>query len=154
MNPEQFLDFRHAAVHELKQLNENCDKEFYLGSWPRWNYDLDRGTLTFSLEDVPKVVASIQVVGTSSISGGTWLWGWANAYLPVAVTSAVEKVREFGYAEGLIDLTRAKSKDEKFLGWEMSAIAAKVLGAKGAYRCPNKNGFVYLLLLSLEFVTE
>lgn len=154
MNAEQFSDFRHAAVHELKQLNENCNKQFYLDSWPRWNYDLERGTLTFSWEDVPKVIATIQVVGTTSISGGTWLWGWANAHLPVAVTKAIEKVRELGKAEGLTELTRAKSKDDKFLGWEMTAIAAKVLGAKGAYRCPGENGFIYVVYAALRFTSE
>jgi hypothetical protein len=34
----------------------------------------------------------------------------------------------------------------------MTAIAAKVLGAKGAYRFPAEDGFVYLLDSSVTFV--
>jgi len=36
----------------------------------------------------------------------------------------------------------------------MTAIAAKVLGAKGAYRCPGDNGFVYLIYSSLRFASD
>jgi uncharacterized protein DUF6882 len=65
MNAEQFSELRYAAVHELKRLNESCDQQFHINFWPRWDYDLERGTLTFSQEEVPKVIASIQVVGTT-----------------------------------------------------------------------------------------
>ena len=41
-----------------------------------------------------------------------------------------------------------------YVGWEMTAIAAKVLKAKGAYRCPWENGFVYVVYSSLRFITE
>ncbi len=78
MNAEQFSDFRHAAVHDLMGLNKKCDEDFHINSWPRWDYDLERGTLTFSQDKMPKVIASIQVVGTTSTTEGTWLWGWAN----------------------------------------------------------------------------
>ena len=47
MEPEQFLALRHDAVHELMQKNELCEKEFHVSSWPHWDYDLERGTLTF-----------------------------------------------------------------------------------------------------------
>jgi hypothetical protein len=71
MDPEQFSVYRHEAVHELMRLNELCEQEFRISSWPRWDYDFDRGTLTFSQDGVPKVRASIQVIGTTSISGKT-----------------------------------------------------------------------------------
>jgi hypothetical protein len=154
MNAEQFSELRHAAVHELKRLNESCDQQFHINSWPRWDYDLERGTLTFSQEEVPKVIASIQVVGTTSIKSRAWLWSWANENLPDNVTKAVEKVRAFGEVEQLADLTQAKSKDDEFLGWEMTAIAAKLLGARGAYRCPGENGFMYMVYSALRFASE
>ena len=36
----------------------------------------------------------------------------------------------------------------------MTAIAAKVLGAKGAYRCPFDDGFVYVVYLSIKLVVD
>jgi hypothetical protein len=154
MDAKKFSEFRHEAVHELKHLNEICEQEFRIGTWPRWDYDLNRGTLTFSKDGVPKVVALIQVVGTTSIEVGTWLWAWANASLPAAVTMAMEKVRAFGEAENLAELTQPRCADDEYLGWEMTAIAAKLLGAKGGYRCPGEKGFLYVVFSSLQFASE
>jgi hypothetical protein len=36
----------------------------------------------------------------------------------------------------------------------MTAVAAKLLGAKGAYRCPGKNGFLYLVYSSIGFADD
>jgi hypothetical protein len=151
MEPEQFAEFRHSAVHELMRLNELCEEEFRIGSWPRWDYNLERGTLTFSENGTPKVLASIQVIGTTSVSGGTWMWGWANESLPSNVTKAVAKVREFGEAGNIEELTEAELPDNEHLGWGMTAVAAKLLRAKGAYRCPATNGFVYVTYSSIGF---
>src|SRR5580658_846273 len=98
MTPEQYLEFRHAAVRELTRLNNACSEEFRIGSWARWDYDLDRGIFVFSENGMPKVRASIEVVGSTSVSGGTWMWSWANRSLPPDVTEAMTKVREFGEA--------------------------------------------------------
>ena len=151
MNPAQFAAYRHEAVHQLMRLNEECKNTFRVTLWPRWDYDFEAGTLTFSESGAPKVIASIQVVGTSSKSGGTWLWAWANKSLPDKVTKAVRKVQEFGEAENLTELTQESLPDDEYLGWGMSAVAAKILGSKGAYRCPGDNGFVYVVYSSLRF---
>lgn len=154
MDSTKFDEFRHAAVHQLMQLNKRCDKEFQIPSWSRWNYSLESETLTFSQDDVPKVIASIQVVGSTSKSGRTWLWGWANKNVPSNVVAGVSKVREFGEAESLIQLTQPSAPDDGYIGWEMTAIAAKLLDAKGAYRCPWENGCLYMVYTSLRFVAE
>jgi hypothetical protein len=154
MNAEQFSDFRHAAVHELMRLNKICEDEFLISSWSRWDYELKRGTLTFSQGEIPKVIASIQVVGTTSTEGGTWLWSWANKNLPTIATKSIAGVRAFGEAENLSELTQCSCPDNEYLGWEMTAIAAKVLGAMGAYRCPVDTGFVYLVFSSVRFASD
>ena len=93
MDAEQFSVYRHEAVHQLMGLNEDCEKNFRISSWPRWDYDLEAGTLTFSEKGIPKVIAEIQVTGGTSISGGTWLWSWANGNLPSKVTHAIAFVK-------------------------------------------------------------
>jgi hypothetical protein len=152
MDPEQYSVYRHEALHELMRLNELCNNEFRISSWPRWDYELHRGTLTFSQDGVPKVQASIQVIGTTSISEGTWMWGWANDSLPANVTKEVATVREFGTTENITELTKEELPDDEHLGWGLTAVAAKVLGAKGAYRCPGSNGFIYVVYSSIDFV--
>jgi hypothetical protein len=154
MDQEQFAKYRHEAVHQLEQLNEDCENKFRISSSPRWDYELEAGTLTFSENDVPKVIAEIQVVGSTSISGGTWLWGWANCNLPDGVTEAVDRVRAFGQAESIPELTKDYLPDDEFIGWAMTAVAARILNSKGAYRCPHDNGAVYVVYSSLRFATE
>lgn len=153
MDAQDFLHFRHEAVHELTQLNELCQERFHISDWPRWNYDLDCGTLTFFKDGVPKVQASIQAVGTTSISSKTWLWAWANEYLPSNVKKGVEDVRAFGERENISELTKAKLPDDEHLGWEMTAISARILRARGAYRCQGDNGFLYVVYSSIGFVS-
>lgn len=154
MSPEQFSAYRHEAVHELMRLNEECEETFQVSSWPRWDYDLEAGTLTFSENGTPKVIASIQVVGTTSTLDGTWLWGWANENLPKKVITAVADVKTFAELESITELTHESLPDDVYVGWEMTAIAARVLGSKGAYRCPEDNGFVYVVYSSLRFASE
>ncbi len=145
MTSEEFSQFRHEAIHALMRLNESCDRKFQLSSWPRWDYDFERGTLTFSKDDIPRVVAHIQVVGTTSRSSGTWLWSWANEGLPAEVTDVMLRVRAFGEKESLSELIDPSATDDEYFGWAMTAIAAKILDSKGAYRCPRQDGFIYLV---------
>ena len=42
---EPFLD---AAVEYLRRQQDRLKSDFQLGSWPRYDYDQDSGTLTFS----------------------------------------------------------------------------------------------------------
>jgi hypothetical protein len=132
VQPEQFSEFRHAAVHELMRLNDACEQEFHINSCPHWDYDLERGNLTFSESGVPKVRASIQVIGTTSFSGGTWLWGWANESLPPNVTKAVAKVREFRQAGNIAELTEGVLPDDQYLGRGYDSSRRETSGSKGS----------------------
>lgn len=151
MTAEEFSQFRHESIHSLKRLNEANDKEFRIDSWPRYDYDLDRGTLIFSRDGIAKVVASILVAGTTSESAGTWLWSWGNAYLPESVSEPVKKVRDFGISEGIAELAEPYVPDDEYLGWALTAISAKIMDAKGAYRCPGNNGYVYVIFTDIVF---
>jgi hypothetical protein len=144
MTQAEFEQLRHDSVHRLMALNKACDDTFQSLAF-RWQYDLDAGTLIFFRDDVPYVVASIHAVGSSSKTGKTWMWAWANDSLPSRVKEAVLAVRDFGDAENIGVLTEACSPDNEYLGWEMTAITAKILGSVGAYRCPGENGFLYFV---------
>jgi hypothetical protein len=51
-------------------LNEKCDHESRILSWPLYDCDLEDATLIFSKDAVQGVIASIKVVGTTSESEG------------------------------------------------------------------------------------
>jgi hypothetical protein len=154
MTSEEFSKFRHEAIHALMRLNESCDREFQLSAWPRWDYDFERGTLTFSKDNIPRVVAHIQVVGTTSQSSGTWLWSWANSSLPAEVTDVVLRVHAFGEKENLSELIDPSATDDEYLGWAMTAITARILDSKGAYRCPGEDGFIYLVYMDISLAEK
>jgi hypothetical protein len=151
MTAEEFLRFRHESIHALKRRNEANEKEFRIGSWSRYDYDFDRGTLTFSQDGITKVVASILVAGSTSQSAGTWLWSWANGSLPENVSEPLEKVRNFGISEKIAELAEPYVPDDESLGWQLTAVAVKIMGAKGAYRCPRDNGHIYVIFRDIGF---
>ena len=152
MTPAEFEIFRHQAAHALMDLNEQCENGFRLGDWPRWSCDLERGILEFSRDGAPRVIADVQVAGTTAGgTPGTWRWGWADASLPRRAVERMIEVRSFGEREAVPCLTAGTLPDDEYLGWEMTAVAARVLGARGAFRCPAGDGFRYLVYTSIAF---
>ncbi len=127
--------------------------EFELKRWPRYDYDLQAGTLIFSEEGVPKVIAEIQVAGSTSHNANNWLWAWGNNHWPPERTTDSEKVRAFGEKHGICELTHDCIEDEDLnhLGWELTAIAARVTEAVGAYRPPDDNGALFLIYRSIAW---
>jgi uncharacterized protein DUF6882 len=97
------------------EINELCNQEFKLGSWQRWAYELEAGTLTFSNDGVPRVIATIQAVGSASNKSGTGMWGWANRSLPAKSTDQLYRVKQFGERERLSQLTEVTSLQTKGL---------------------------------------
>lgn len=47
-HPDWYPDWRHDAVHQLQDKNARLKAEFWLEDWPRYDYDVDAGTLIFS----------------------------------------------------------------------------------------------------------
>jgi hypothetical protein len=156
MDPEQFSVYRHEAVHELMRLNELCEQQFHISFWARWDYEFERGTLTFSQDGVPKVLASIHVIGTTSVSGGTWMWGWANESLPPNVAKAVARVRAFGEAEDIAELKEAELPDAEYLWLGDDCCCSESAWSKGSVSMSRREWlrlrylFLYRLLSALH----
>jgi hypothetical protein len=140
--PDWYPDWRHDAVHQLQEKNARLEREFRLGAWPRFDYDVDNGTLIFSEQGVAKVIAEIQIVGTTSFKVGNWLWAWANSHWPLERVVDAERVRAFGEEHGIGELAHDYIEDEDLngLGWELTAVAARIADAAGAYRPLHSDG--------------
>jgi len=149
---EEFSDYAHEAVHELMALNEKYHEQFKISDYERWFYDLEKGTLTFSHEGVPHVIAAIQAIGSLSTRTSSWLWAWANESIPKEMSNALLAIREFGQKNNITRLTQDYWEATEDDGWEMSAVATRLLGAKGVYRCPGESGYLFLLLTDIYFV--
>ena len=150
--PDWYPGWRHDAVHQLQEKNARLSAEFRLGDWPRYDYDLDAGTLIFSDKGVPKVIAEIQIAGSTSLRSSNWLWAWANSHWPADRVTDSELARAFGGEHGICDLIHdyvENDDDVNALGWDLTAVMVRITGAVGAYRPPDDNGGLYLVLRTL-----
>jgi hypothetical protein len=154
--PSWYPDWRHDAVHQLQEKIARLNEEFRLNDWPRYDYDVDAGTLIFSQDGVPKVIAEIQIAGTTSLKAGDWLWAWANSHWPPQRVVDSQLVRAFGEEHGICDLTHENIRDDDVnsLGWELTAVMVRLTDALGAYRPPrDEGGGLYLVYKKLAWAT-
>jgi hypothetical protein len=133
--------------------NDAWTRKFNIGNWPRWDYDPEAETLRFSENGKTKVIADIVTVGL--VSRGSWEWSWGNPHISLSSREAMEKVREFGEEKEWSQLTTLFAENDEHLGWELSAISAHLLNAKGVYRCPLEKEagvFAFVLAFNTRFV--
>jgi hypothetical protein len=154
-HPDWYPDWRHEAFHQLQEKLDRLWKEFRLGEWPRYDYDLDAGTLVFSDGGVPRVIAEVQIVGSTSFKAGNWLWAWANAHWPAERVTDSGRVRAFGEEHGIRQLTHQYLTDGDLnsLGWTMAAVMVRVTDALGAYRPPDDSGALFLTYKSIAWAS-
>ena len=145
MTEAEFDEFEHESFEYLKAQQDILMTEYRMGTYEQWHYDQDTGEFVFSDNGVPKLFADFQVVGSISTISNTWLWSWANPSILEHVKNEIYRVREFGEEHDIRELTEAKWPADEIDGWSMTNVSAKLLGAKGAYRCPDENGPLFVI---------
>ena len=118
------------------------------GHHARWDWDANASTITFTNPDELPLRIHVTVVGTTE--GDSWQWTWANKNFEQFTKRDMEKVRAFGEQKGYDQLTTAFLSADEYTGWEMTAVAAYVLSAPGAYRFPTERGFAYVVYRSIQ----
>ncbi|MER9302341.1 hypothetical protein NKJ06_18515 [Mesorhizobium sp. M0293] len=156
MKPDWYPAWRDEAIEQLNAKNDRLNKDFHLGSWSRYDYDLKAGKLLFSDEGGVKIVTEIQIAGSTSAKASNWLWAWANSNLPGELLSDARLVRSFGEKNSIDELTQAyvtdADNDLEALGWELTGAMARICDALGAYRSPRgEGGALYLIFKSINW---
>jgi hypothetical protein len=141
-------EFVHPLFHELMGKNERFEEQY--GPHARWDWDDEAVTLTFSDPVSPTVRVDVTIVGTTE--SDSWQWSWANSNYDARSTRDLDKVRAYGEANGYEKLTSAFLDADEFTGWEMTAVAAHVLGALGAYRFPTDDGYCFLIYREIDVI--
>jgi hypothetical protein len=154
MSDKEVEDFLRQANWFMRGQMDQNQKDFNLGSYTRFDWHQWRGELVFSSGGVPKVVARIQVTGTLSTKAKSWFWSWANAGIFDAVRSSARKTREFGIEHGVLRLMQPRWAAQDKDAWDMTAAAAKITDAKGAFRCPAADGFTYMVFTDIRAVSD
>ncbi|PBB87056.1 MULTISPECIES: DUF6882 domain-containing protein [unclassified Mesorhizobium] len=149
-HPAWYPDWQEEAFDELVAKNKRLEDEFRLGHWPRYDYDLTAGKLLFSDNGITKVVAEIQLAGSTSVKADNWLWAWANSNLPGCLLEDAKRARSFGEENGIDELSQPyvtnEDNDLEALGWDLSAATVRLCDALGTYRSPRgEGGALYLV---------
>jgi hypothetical protein len=157
-NPDWYPAWRDEAIDQLNARNTHLQDKFRLGSWHRYDYDLKSGKLLFSDQGVVKVVAEIQISGSTSAKASNWLWAWANSNLPGELLGDAKLVRSFGEKNGIDELAQAyvtdRQDDLEVLGWELTGTMVRICNALGAYRSPRgQGGGLYLIFKSIGWAS-
>ena len=150
---EAFEELVEAATNYLADCQHHLEQEYHLGKWSRYDWSQETRQLVFSDRGAPKVIADIQFVGSVSTETDTWLWAWDNDSVDPGLFEALLRIRQYGEAHGFPHLTTPKWYAHEVDGWEMTSIAAFLLRAKGAYRSPGKNGFMFMIITSVGWAT-
>lgn len=154
MSENEFQDFLRQSKWSMRSLMDQNEKDFQLSTYPRFDWDPWRGELAFSTAGVPKVVARIQVVGSLSLKTNSWYWGWANHDLPDPLRRSVLRAKEFGTDHGVLRLIQPRWAAKDGDAWEMTAVTFRLSEAKGAFRSPNPDGFIYMVFTDIRAVSD
>ncbi|MGH9867241.1 MAG: DUF6882 domain-containing protein [Candidatus Polarisedimenticolia bacterium] len=129
---------------------EELADRYGVGSYQRYDWDQDEGTIVFSTDGVPHLVATFHFVGSVATKAKTWLWSWANCSLSCKVSDRLREVKAYGERHHLAPLTEPYWSADEMNGSEMTAISAYLLKAQGAYRVAFDHGFLYMILTDIR----
>jgi hypothetical protein len=139
------------ACTYLQSTQDALREKYRLDAYERYDWSQDSGQLVLSQDGKPGVLAEIAFVGSISTTSNTWLWSWANRSNAELVKGPMREVRDFGDARRYHKLSAAHWDASEPDGWDMTAIAAYLLKAEGAYRIPSPTGYMFMIMRQLTW---
>ena len=147
---DSFGEFLQPLEQRLQEKISHIENLY--GPYRRWDWDSEAVTLTFHDSTKHSLRIEVTIVGTTQ--DDSWEWSWGNPNFAPDLTRDMEKVRAFGQVHGFEKLTSVFLDAGEDTGWEMTAGAAHVLNAPGAYRFSIGQGHCYLLYRKIEEVAQ
>lgn len=148
VTPQDYRELVRQACDRCRVRQEAAKKAWpKFGASKRWDYDADSQTIRFS--DDPGdacIVADVTLVGSFSTTTNTWLWAWDNGNATESERAAVDPLRVFGEVRGIEQFRTGHWPAEEIDGFEVTQLAADLLGATAIYRAPFDHLRVFMLL--------
>ena len=145
MDEDAYRRWADRAIAALGATMDAAKRDLRIGEFPRYDYDLRTRRFWWSEGGVPRVEATAIGVGTVSKTSGTWLWAWANPSWNDMASPEWDRLRAHGGEHEIPVLTTPEWEGDETDGWEMTAVAAAVLGWTVGYRSPGEvAGFILL----------
>ena len=140
----QFDQLVKTSTAEL-QLKQQANQVWGVDKFDRWDLDQKAGTLVFSRSDGTRATCPAQIIGSFNTEKKTWLWAWDNASVEDALKADSRKVKAYGDQHKIARLTEPSWSGEEQDAWDMTAVAAHLCDAQGAYRGPSGALQIYLI---------
>jgi hypothetical protein len=151
MTDAEFDSFVAESMEALERKHVELSERFGLGSWARWDYDLNTERLRFS--DVNGrccVEATAIEVGSFSNKSNTWKWAWANQSIPDKSRAKSVRLRELFDTTGFEIFQLEVFEADEQMAWELAAMAVAHLSALGCYQGPSGHLHVFLAIESIR----
>lgn len=120
-----------------------------LGSANDFSADLANGRFTFVFDD-HEVVADVQVIGSYSITGNSWKWGWAQPVVPEEHRQISAGIPQWAAANGFSSLADEVIATDEDTADLLAGLCFSLSDGELVYRAPSSTTHVYLSLSGLR----
>ncbi|BDA73358.1 hypothetical protein RIVM261_036310 [Rivularia sp. IAM M-261] len=137
MNKDEFAIFFEESIDNLQRKQEDLKDKYAFGSFPKYCFDQEIGTLQFQDDqDQVQVEALVTPIGSFSYKSETWQWSWANSSILERLRVKSERIKELYTFTGapIFEASIVKVNEEQ--AWELSAMAVEYLKSLGCYSMP------------------
>ncbi len=150
MNNEEFRDYIETAYSWLEQRQDELQKEYPLGQYESYWYDQEDGTLQFRTGDEVALSFSYILIGSWSKPKETFMWGWGNQTVDEARREESAQIKELAAVTACDLFDKPVFRADQEMAWEMVALAARHLEAKGLYRVPHEELHIFFALMEVR----
>lgn len=150
MTDDEFDAFLADALAELDAKQSALAAAFGLGSHERFEADFERARIRFRDDGSPAAEATIVPLASYAPSSETLVWWRTNKRLPDAVRAHGYDHAALAAHTGMDVFAQDAIACGEDMAWEITAMACKHAGLKGAYVAPGGNGNVYVLIADVR----
>lgn len=152
--PAQLDALAQTAFHWCSRKQDAAKQRWDLGGRAKWALDGTPPVLRFYDEGkTNQLFADAVIVGSFSTNTSTWMWSWAKESHTAEERALTAPLATFGEVRGIEKLSSAHWAGEEVDAWEVTQIAAYLLGADAIYRMPMDHLLVFALLRNFRFAS-
>jgi hypothetical protein len=147
----EYIAYARAKLTEQNKLHA---ASWQLGKEQGWTANIRQGVVVFTFAKGVTGTANFQVIGTYDEIDGTFLWGWAHSFIPLAMQEHAHLAKQWGLDNQHPSYTSksiACSLDE---GWNFAAVTNSLASSKGVYRGHAGTKYIFMTLGEMEVQTE
>jgi hypothetical protein len=146
MDEAQRGAFADSCVQKLVQ-KQTALSERGVGSYERFEVDLQQGKLRFFDGDALALEADVTPIGTHVEEHHSWQWAWANRSFPDDVRERAAKLKELAQqTDDDATFSRRTLEVDEAQTLQLVAMACEHLGALGTYDFPTRSARLYVTI--------